>query len=185
MKFKEFKWGKEWRGVLCGRVTASFHGMRDDHNKTSCCQDIRPFTDTGQDSYQQRKESSQKRADRGGVFCSRTHHQDPQLLTDTLSAAGNRLQGQKNKYIKWNYSRAKPGQLACFIMCHFFPFWVHFATNDTQINCRRADNDNLSLSGRGLFEMSLDRRLMPYQDPSFTAENNPLCGDERVAKSVD
>lgn len=32
--------------------------------------------------------------------------------------------------------------------------------------------------------MSLDKRLMPYQDLSFIAENNPLCDDERAAKSV-
>lgn len=33
--------------------------------------------------------------------------------------------------------------------------------------------------------MSLDKRLMPYQDLCFIAENHPLCGDERAAKSID
>lgn len=33
--------------------------------------------------------------------------------------------------------------------------------------------------------MSLDKCLMPYQHLSFMAENKPLCGDERVAKTRD
>lgn len=53
------------------------------------------------------------------------------------------------------------------------------------INWRRADNSNLSLSTLRMFKMSLDKRLMSYQDLSFMAENNPLCGDERAAKSGD
>lgn len=76
-------------------------------------------------------------------------------------------------------------QLASFITCQLFPFELIFATNDILINCRRADNNNLSLLRLGLFEMSLDKRLMPYQDLSFMAENNPLCGNERAAKSGD
>lgn len=68
-------------------------------------------------------------------------------------------------------------------MCHLFLFEFFFTTNDIQFNCRLAAN--LSLSRWGLFEMSLDKRLTPYQDLCFIAENHPLCGDERAAKSID
>lgn len=76
-------------------------------------------------------------------------------------------------------------QLASSYNVSVISLWVHFATIDILINCRRADNNNLSLSRLGLFEMSLDKRLMSYQDLSFMAENNPLCADERAAKSGD
>lgn len=76
-------------------------------------------------------------------------------------------------------------QLASLIVRQFFLFEFIFATTDILINCRRADNNNLSLTRFPLFEMSLDKRLLPYQDLSLKAENNPLCSDERAAKCGD
>lgn len=113
------------------------------------------------------------------------------MLEDTLSepmAADRHAKYCRERHKSARIEKKKktcnePRQLDSFIMCHLFLFEFFFTTNDIQFNCRLADN--LSLSRWGLFEMSLDKHLTPYQDLCFIAENHPLCGDERAAKSID